>query len=473
MDVSPILEPLVEPGWVVVNSDADLAERVRLNAKALGQKHPAYGPRKAVTEIPELHAQAVEVTPFELLHEVGRATVFQQREHPRDYQRLWAQLRYCDAFGHGDVGLHKRLLCLTEDALAMRFHHATTQSEYLGIGFAIVIARHLLSLRYPGWTWIAVDAEMALDAGFGLAQVRRRPVSRSGTSMRPDYFLLGHRPDGLRSQIRLVVLESKGTHYDGRAVKQMGKAAFQLDSVRIGAKTPPGLMVATHLGRSRIVINMLDPDGDIDLWDGESELVDERVEQLNLAMAPPSPDEGRDPVAAPSNQQLALFGEDPAPVVAPAPTGTGLAPAATPARIHAIPAAKAGWFTRVLSHTAAAAAVLFGGNSTLARDLLTERQRGRTHGFELDRLSRRDTGVGVCVGATHRLHWFGDHYMEIFHGLDIDALTAVEHAAIGEYVRRARPGTARIAGDGDEIVVKSGDGSVTGFRLRSHADFHP
>jgi hypothetical protein len=473
MDVSPVLEPLVEPGWVVVNSDAELAERVRLNAKKLSQARPAYGPRKAVTEIPEIHGQTVEVTPFELLHEVGRATVFQQREQPRDYQRLWAQLRYCDAFGHGDVGLRTRLLCLTEDALAMRFHHATTQSEYLGIGFAIVMARHVLSVRHPGWTWIAVDAEMALDAGFDLPRVRRRPVPRRGTSMRPDYFLLGHRADGRRSQTRLVVLESKGTHYGGTAVKQMGKAAFQLDSVRIGAKTPPGLMVATVLGRSRIVVNMLDPDGGIDLWDGDSERVDERLEQLNLAMMPPPPDDGAAPAAVPSSQQLALFGDDPAPVVAPAPAATGQAPPITQARIFPIPAEKTGWFTRVLSHTAAAAAALFAGNSALARTLMTERQRGRTHGVEPDSLDRRDTGVGVCVGATHRLHWFGDHYMEIFHGLDVDALAAVEQTAISDYVRRIRPGSAQIAGDGDEIVVKSRDGSVTGFRLRSHADIQP
>jgi hypothetical protein len=51
MDVSPTLAPLVEPSKVVVRSDAQLAERVRIKAK----EHPEYGASKAVVEIPEMY----------------------------------------------------------------------------------------------------------------------------------------------------------------------------------------------------------------------------------------------------------------------------------------------------------------------------------------------------------------------------------------------------------------------------------
>jgi hypothetical protein len=471
MDVSPALAPLVEPGKVVVKSDAQLAERVRIKAKELAEEHPEYGASKAIVEIPEMHGRTVDVTPFELLHEVGRATVFENRVALRDYQRLWALLRYCNAFGHNSFvrGLGERILCLTKEAFETPHHHAQTQSEYLGIGFTIVLARHLLNMRYPGWTWITVDAEVALDAGFELPRAGGRVAQRKNTSMRPDYFLLGHRAGDRRSRTRLVVLESKGTRYIGNVAKPLSKASFQLSSVRVGTKTPPGLMVSTVLGRKQIVVNMLDPEGDIDLWEGETSDVDEPLEQLTLALVPPPVEDGAAPVTMPSHQQLALVGEDAGPVVSP-PSRSGNRAPLTKARIHPIPADKAGWFTRVLGHTAAAATALFAGSGRVASGLMTERQRGYGREFDVADLDQRDTGMGVCRGATHRLRWSGDQVMEIFQGLDVEALDALEHASVSEYMRRARPGAARIDGDGDEIVIRSADGAVTGFRLRSRAE---
>src|SRR3712207_292230 len=100
-------------------------------------------------------------------------------------------------------------------------------------------------------------------------------------------------------------------------------------------------MVATVLGRSRTVVNMLDPDGDIDLWDGDTEQVDEQLEQLNLPMTPPPRDDGAAPAAISRGQQLALFGENPTPVVTPAPVTTGQATTDTRLRIYPIPAERA------------------------------------------------------------------------------------------------------------------------------------
>lgn len=233
----------------MIHSDPALAEKARLKAKKLGAERPAYGPAKAVEEIAGLHGRMVRVTPLEVLHEVGRATVFQERAAIRDYQRLWAQLRYCDVFGYSNAvfGVGNHLLRLTDDALAKRFHHKTTQSEYLGIGFAIVLARHVLERQHPDYSWLPVDAEMVLDAGFDVPGQRMRPRSRRGTNMRPDYFLLGYKRDGIRSRTRLVVLECKGTHGDDYAVEQLGKAAYQLNSVLVGGSTPPGLMIARNI----------------------------------------------------------------------------------------------------------------------------------------------------------------------------------------------------------------------------------
>lgn len=202
MDVSPALQQLIRPGLVAINSDHELAERVELAAKSLGVQRPHYGPSKPLKPIAGMHSAMVPITPLEVLHEVGRATVFQERAAIRDIQRMWAQLRYCDAFSYGKVkfGQGHHLLNMSEDALAKRFHHANVQSESLGIGFAIILARHILTQDFPGWTWVPVDAEMVLDAGFDIPEGRIRPQSRPGTKLRPDYFLLGHKADGLLSK---------------------------------------------------------------------------------------------------------------------------------------------------------------------------------------------------------------------------------------------------------------------------------
>lgn len=133
-----------------------------------------------------------------------------------------------------------------------------------------MLARYVLERQHPDYNWVLVDAEMVLDAGFDVPGQRVRPRSRRGTNMRGDYFLLGHKGDGIRSRTRLVVLECKGTHSDDYAVDQLGKAAYQLNSMLVRGRTPPGLMIATVLGPKHIVAKILDPEGEGDLWAGET-----------------------------------------------------------------------------------------------------------------------------------------------------------------------------------------------------------
>jgi hypothetical protein len=404
----------------------------------------------------------VAVTPLEVLHEVGRATVFQERAAVRDIQRMWAQLRYCDAFSYGKVkfGQGHHLLHMSEDALAKRFHHANVQSESLGIGFAIILARHILTRNFPGWTWIPVDAEMVLDAGFDIPEGRMRPQSRPGTKLRPDYFLLGHKADSLLSRTRLVVLECKGTHYQKNVLEQLGKAAYQLQSVQVGGVTPHGLMMSTLLGHDRIVAYVLDPEGDDELWQGAPDDLDEEPEELNLSQTPEGDQTAeREPAA----EQLALF-----PGTNPAAAGPSPAAIRSAAQIYPIPAERSGWFTRVLNRTAAAAALLFAGDPSQARGLISERQRQRsfgTHEPDPMPLENRDTGIGRVRGTAYRLRWAGGRRMEVFNGVDIQVLNTLNGRSASGYLTRARAGRPTIDGSGDEVFIRAGDGTVTGFRL--------
>ncbi|GIF44249.1 hypothetical protein BC793_13625 [Actinoplanes xinjiangensis] len=447
----------------MIESDHRLAERVQIAAKNLGIDRPHYGPPKPLKPISAMHQVLVDVTPIELLHEVGRATVFQERAALRDIQRIWAQLRYCDAFSYGKVKLPRgrHLLRMSEDALAKRFHHANVQSETLGIGFAIILARHVLSHGDPSWTWIPVDAEMVLDAGFDIPEGRLRPYSRKDTKLRPDYFLFGHKSDGLLSRTRLVVLECKGTHYQKNVLEQLSKAAFQLQSVHVGGATPPGLMISTVLEAERITVHILDPDGDDELWQGDPAELSDETDQLNLSRTP-SPENPVDNEALP--EQLDLFpGLGPALQVFPEPAGT-----ASLAEVYPIPAEQKGWFARVLSRTAAAASLLFAGDQTRAQRLISERQRQRTFGNrepDLPELHHRNTGIGIARGTSTTVRWTGGRRLEVFNGIDVALLTSLNEHGAGEYVSRTRAGKPEIDGTGDEVFLRAGDGTVTGFRL--------
>lgn len=473
MDVGPALQQLIEPGRILTQSDAVLAERVELQAKKLADGRPWYKRRKPPYQVPGFHERLVKVSPLEVLHEIGRATVFQERSPLRDYQRLWAQLRYCDVFGYGSLaqGVGGRLLLMTEEALAKRFHHKTTQSEYLGIGFAIILAKRILEEQQPDYSYVPVDAEMALDAGFELPRyVGSRPKSRRGTKMRPDYFLLGHRIDGSRSTTRLVVLECKGTHSDNYAIKQLGKAAYQLDSVRVGGTTPQGLMVATVLGKNRIVAKLLDPEGDIELWSGSTIDLDTIPEQLDLVPLE-SADETMPLRAtrAPDEQQLSLFPELESEGSVQAPSvPVSASEEASAVEAYPIPTERRGWFARVLGRTAAAGALLFAGNASNARHLVSERQLRRSSPDETPRAEgaeTREIALGSYIGTSHMIHWSGDQWMEIFHGLDRRLYHSLERDSISAYVTGLGQQPAGIYAEGNEAFIATSDGTVTGFRV--------
>jgi hypothetical protein len=482
VDVAPALQPFIEPGYILVQSDATLAERVQLQAKKLASERPAYKSWKSLREVSEFHGRMVQVYPLEVLHEIGRATVFQERSPLRDYQRLWAQLRYCDVFVYGKVafGYGNRLLLMSKDGLAKRFHHKTTQSEYLGIGFAIVVAKKILEEQQPDYRYVAVDAEMALDAAFDLSRfVDKRPRSRRGTSMRPDYFLLGHRADGGRSTTRLVVLECKGTHSDGYAAKQMGKAAYQLDSVRVGLTTPPGLMVATVLSGRRIVAKLLDPEGDEELWSGDTADLDEAAEQLDLAPVEPSEEAAAPASSQPKDEQLALFPDSLAD--AQARPLTAATPSAMPkdsatAEVYPIPADRKNWFARILSRTAGAGALLFAGDAANVRRLVSERQLGYPAAEEPAvgaGMEERDTEFGSYVGTSHLIHWAGEQSVEIFHGVSNRLYDHLKDQHISRYVLGLGQQPAGVHIEESEVVVAANDGTVTAFRAVDRSGSRP
>ena len=235
-----------------------------------------------------------------------------------------------------------------------------------------------------------------------------------------------------------MVLECKGTHYRKNVLEQLGKAAYQLRSVQVGGTTPHGLMMSTLLGADRIVAHVLDPEGDDELWQGNPADLDEEPEQLDLTQqqqADPADElESR-------TEQLSLF-----PTEGAAGSGPPRGATRSAAQTYPIPAAMKGWFARVLNRTATAAALLFAGDQSRARDLIGERQRQRSFGShepEPMPLENRNTGIGTVRGTAYRLRWAGGRRMEVFNGVDLQVLNAYNERGASAYLTSAKAGQPR------------------------------
>jgi hypothetical protein len=184
-------------------------------------------------------------------------------------------VRYCATLDSpsGQLRLSKNA------ADAVVHHHKVTQSEQLGIGLALVVARAVLARKYRGWTFDAVDADVALKAGF-IDEVSDDVRNEPGTRKRPDYFLIGRRREGGRAGLRVVVLERKGSHQGpADVIKQLGDSCLQVGTVAVGNHPLYGLMVGSTLTERGIDSIVLDPPGDDELWSGEDEAYTELLAQ--------------------------------------------------------------------------------------------------------------------------------------------------------------------------------------------------
>jgi hypothetical protein len=135
--------------------------------------------------------------------------------------------------------------------------------------------------------------------------------------------------------------------------------------------------------------------------------------------------------------------------------------------IYPIPQDRKGWFARVLSRTAAAGALLFAGDGDVVRGVVSARQLGTPPDESLTPevdLESRDTALGRFVGSSHVIHWHGNEWMEIFHGIDSDSYDALRSGGIGKYLNGFRRRGSGFHSDGDVAFIAASDGTLTGFR---------
>jgi hypothetical protein len=88
----------------------------------------------------------VFTSPAQVLHELGVATTFLSASPLAQVARHWAHVRYC-------ATLTARNGCLAQSPHAgnVVYHHKVAQSEQLGIGLALVVAKRVLRRQHPNW----------------------------------------------------------------------------------------------------------------------------------------------------------------------------------------------------------------------------------------------------------------------------------------------------------------------------------
>ncbi|MCZ7422966.1 hypothetical protein O7605_26025 [Verrucosispora sp. WMMA2121] len=463
MHVETLVRSLGRETTLTVESSDQLVAHVRKCVEQERRRRGTYLPGKSLT--PVLLGQPFRTSAAEVLHELGVATTFLDAAPLAQVARHWAHVRYCATLterrGH---------LALSRYAGNTVYHHKVTQSEQLGIGLALVVAKTLLRRQHPGWEFHAVDAEVALKAGFldGAGTVK----TRSATKKRPDYILLGHHSSGRRSGMKIFVLECKGTHGSATfAYEQLARATEQVDALRVGGCGQPSLMVASCLSRSRITSYVLDPPGEDDLWTGADEDLDELLraspEEHEWQPGPARPPDEPSDAAVPTERILSPTEDEPdAPVV------------------FDVPADQRGWFTQILTRAAAATALLFAGDNATAGAYTTRRQRGEQtrsspelldpEQFDPESVWTSSTTQTLRMrnglraeGTRYRAPLPSGRILEVFRGLDSNLYRLLAQGRVGPYLRAAPRTIQRWSSlrSNDEVVSVGRDGTVLVIRL--------
>ncbi|MFG1716097.1 hypothetical protein [Micromonospora sp. WMMA1947] len=436
MKIESLVRSLGAESTLAAESSEQLVSDVLAYAKERARDNDAYRYGKPPTWI--RIGAAIRTSPAQVLHELGVATTFLTASPLAQVARHWAHVRYC-----ATLDVRDGHLALSQHAGNVVHHHKVAQSEQLGIGLALVVAKEVLRRQYPRWDFHAVDAEVALKAGFldGVGEVATTPR----TTKRPDYILLGHHRSGRRNGMKIVVLECKGTHQSpGFAHGQLARAAVQVDALRVGGRSQPSLMVASYLSRTRITSYVLDPPGDDELWSGADDELDELLGgapgDQDWRPQPAPPDEART-WEVPADADLRAEASD----VSPAED----LPPGRP-DVFDIPAERRGWFTQILTRAAAATALLFAGDNGTARAYATPRQRdeqpdlGQQTLFEIDlpwasstaRTLRLPNGLRA-EGTRYRAPLPDGEILEVFRGVESSLYRQLADGQLGAYFRAA------------------------------------
>ncbi|MBF9071540.1 hypothetical protein [Streptacidiphilus fuscans] len=247
--VAEVLHDLIRTSNVAVDASSKLVGSVEAAAAEddKERENDALEPLRRKPRLQALSArevqQPIELTPWEVLHTLGRAISLSHRGAGRGLAEHWACLKYTQAL----TGREEAFMALSTEGKETANYYKAIQSDELGVGFALATARRLLRAQYPGHAVTFVPASSAVRAGFALTS---KDAGKGGASVgyryRPQFFAEVWKP-GERS--RAIPIAIKGNHSNAAVSHtQLASASVHAEGVHIGAwNQTPALLFSTSL----------------------------------------------------------------------------------------------------------------------------------------------------------------------------------------------------------------------------------
>ncbi|MFJ6563895.1 hypothetical protein ACIQMV_29320 [Streptomyces sp. NPDC091412] len=396
--------------------------------------------KPALQPIPATEIGSFRLTPWQVLHTLGRSIALARRGAGRGLAEHWGSLKYSQAL----IGEPSAYMGLSAEGRETADYYKALQSSELGTGLALSVATQVLGRRYPHHFVSIIPADTALRAGWALTS--RDKGHRSGYRYRPRFFAEVWRPG---EPSRVFPIESKGNHSNAAASHdQLASASAHVEAVHVGAwNETPSLLFSTELPlEGPLTVHGLQALGK-DGWLSDSagsgnRDLDQQVEELNIypGILPPS--------------------EEPEP------------------GFHVQPQHYA-WFRHVLARTFAAGLTAFAGDGDATVQYLTKRQgqrhfTGFAHAATGSVQDARQELLGVPFVGTDHVFRLNRTRVEAFSGVAEDLFTHLEAGRVQQYRdevyarRDAWPHASWNSHWGGPVSVHP-DGSVLAMRkLREH-----
>ncbi|MFB7406462.1 hypothetical protein ACFCZ2_04675, partial [Streptomyces sp. NPDC056202] len=390
-----VLQDLTQPSNISIHSDDALVGKVEAAITADDKKRkenedeplrrkPALVPIPS-TELP----RQLEVTLWDVLHTLARATALSWRGAGRGLAEHWGALKYTQALAGG----RDSFLGLTDEGHRIADHYKSLQSGELGIGFALTLAEHVLRSRFPDHSVTIVPADTVLRAGWALTS--RDKGEKVKYRYRPQYFAEVWRPD---EPSLVIPLACKGNHGDAAtSADQLASASAHAEALHIGAwNETPGLLFSTQLPT-----------------DGGTMTV--HALQAPNSGGRLSPAEGRE-----ANLNAPPFQANVMPDIHP-PTEGLVTP--EPVRGCHVQPKDYAWFQESLAHTTAAGLMAFTGSGHATAHHLTDRQgrkrfTGLEHAAAMSVQDAAHTLFGTAYVGTDHVFRLNGPRVEAFSGVD-------------------------------------------------------
>ncbi|MFF7441668.1 hypothetical protein [Streptomyces sp. NPDC008122] len=165
-----VLQDLTQPSNVSMHSDVALVGKVKAAVAADDKKRkenedePLRRKPDLASILPTELPRQFEVTLWDVLHTLARATALSWRGAGRGLAEHWGALKYTQALAGG----RNSFLGLTDEGHRIADHYMSLQSGELGIGFALTLTEHMLRSRFPDHSVTIVSADTTLRAGWAL-----------------------------------------------------------------------------------------------------------------------------------------------------------------------------------------------------------------------------------------------------------------------------------------------------------------